>query len=459
LPQFLQFIQAVGGTGLITIDYGSGSPQEAAAELAYLEGSPTDNTQIGVGLEWSDSASAWESVNWGTVGYWASLRAASPLGTDDGLNFLRIDHPAPFTDIKYSEIGNEEYGNSEVDHHGTAGPGGVSTGLQHNPATYAAFAEWYAGMAAEILSTAHDPWIPIGIDSQDPTGDEDNNWTENVLADGLADGFVPGFISDHSYAQQPGVESDAVLLNGTVTKTNSILDWSTRYAEYESLLETTLGAQAANVQVMATEFNSVQYDPGKQSTSLINGLFVAESIGSLLDSGYAGGYLWDLRDGWTTVLGNTSEALYGWRLAGDYGMLGSATVNQPPETGAYVPYPDYFAEQLAAKIDQAGGQVVAATSNYQDFNTYAVLEPNGDLDLLVVNTNPVASLTEQINLSGFQPDGSATFWQYGEAQDTAQSESTTGSSALASWSTTSLSGASFTYSFSAYSMTVIQIAP
>ena len=26
-------------------------------------------------------------VNWGTVGYWASLRAASPLATDDGLNF------------------------------------------------------------------------------------------------------------------------------------------------------------------------------------------------------------------------------------------------------------------------------------------------------------------------------------------------------------------------------------
>ena len=152
IPQFAQFISAVGGTGMVTLDYGSGSPQEAAAELAYLDGSPSDTTSIGTGLEWNDSTGQWQSVNWGTVGYWASLRAASPLATDDGLNFMRIDHPAPFTDIKYWEVGNEEYGSWEIDHHGTAAPGGVSTGAQHDPATYAAFAEQFATLAAEITN-------------------------------------------------------------------------------------------------------------------------------------------------------------------------------------------------------------------------------------------------------------------------------------------------------------------
>ena len=52
---------------------------------------------------------------------------------------------------------------------------------------------------------------------------------------------------------------------------------------------------------MATEFNSVYTNPGKQSTSLVNGLFVANSIGSLLDSGYVGGMVWDLRNGWDTT--------------------------------------------------------------------------------------------------------------------------------------------------------------
>ena len=80
IPQFAQFITSAGGTGLVTLDYGSGSPQEAAAELAYLDGSPTDTTSIGSGIEWNDGAGEWQTVNWGTVGYWASLRGASPLG-------------------------------------------------------------------------------------------------------------------------------------------------------------------------------------------------------------------------------------------------------------------------------------------------------------------------------------------------------------------------------------------
>ncbi len=457
LSQFVQFIQTVNGAGVITVDYGSGSPQEAAAELAYLQGSPTDTTQIGVGIQWNDSTGQWQNVNWGTVGYWASLRAASPLSTNDGLNFLRVDHPAPFTDIKYWEIGNEQYGGWELDHHGTVGPGGVSTGGQHIPATYAAFAAQFAKLATEITTTAGVPSISIGIDSGDPTGLGDNFWTKNVLTDGLADGFVPNFISDHSYMQAPGGETDAFLLNDTATNPTSVLDWTTRYADYETLLQSTLGSQAANVQFMATEFNSVNTNPGKQSTSLVDGLSIAETLGSMLDSGYVGADVWDLRNGWGTSY-NNSNTLYGWREGGDYGLLGGS--NQAPSTGTYEPYPSYFAEQLASKIIQSGGQVVSVATNYQDFDAYGVLEPNGHLDLLVINTNPSASLNEQFNIAGFQPNGQATVWQYGEAQDTAQSQSSTGATALANFSATlSINGDSFTYSFPAYSMTVIDLTP
>jgi hypothetical protein len=459
IPQFAQFIANVGGTGVVTVDYGSGSPQEAAAELAYLQGSPTDTTAIGTGLEWNDTTGKWQSVNWGTVGYWASLRAASPLGTDDGLNFLRIDHAAPFSDVKYWEIGNEEYGSWEVDHHGTAGPGGVSTGAQHDPATYASFAKQFSTLAAEITSTAGLPAILVGIDSEDPTGAEDNNWTKNVLADGLSSGFVPGFISDHSYMQAPGAESDSFLLNDTVSDSGSILDWSTRYADYASLLQQTLGSQASSVSVMATEFNSVYTNPGKQSTSLVNGLFIADSIGSLLDSGYQGGFVWDLRNGWQTG-DNDSELLYGWREAGDYGQLGDPNDSDPPDTGPYVAYPGYYALQLASKFDVAGGQVVSATSSYGDLDVYSVKESNGHLELLVINTNPAASLTDQFSVTGFQPGTSAQVWQYGETQDTAQSQSMSGASALANFtSTLSVNGSSFSYSFPAYSMTVLDLTP
>ena len=82
--------------------------------------------------------------------------------------------------------------------------------------------------------------------------------------------------------------------------------------------------------------------------------------------------------------------------------------------------------QLASKFIGSGGQVVSASSNYSELDVYAVLQSSGALTLLVINTNPTASLTDQFNLTGFQPGGSAEVWQYGETQDTAQSKSSTG---------------------------------
>ena len=84
----------------------NGSPQEAAAWVAYCNASTniygtTNDVTIGVDAEGN---------NWQTAGYWAMIRAASPLAQNDGYNFLRINHPAP-VGIKYWEIGNEPYGN------------------------------------------------------------------------------------------------------------------------------------------------------------------------------------------------------------------------------------------------------------------------------------------------------------------------------------------------------------
>src|SRR5580658_4930516 len=76
------------GTALVTVNYGSnldgsggGEPAEAAAWVAYANGKPDNTLAIGKDSKGND---------WKTVGYWASLRAASPLATDDGLNALRI---------------------------------------------------------------------------------------------------------------------------------------------------------------------------------------------------------------------------------------------------------------------------------------------------------------------------------------------------------------------------------
>jgi alpha-N-arabinofuranosidase len=441
-----QFIASVHGQGIVTLDYGSGSPQEAAALLAYLNAPTTSNVNIGYGEQWSTSSNSWVQVNWQTSGYWAALRAATPITPDDGLNFLRIDHPAPFG-FTYFEVGNEEYGSWEIDYHGQGG----DTGKPHDPATYVAFAEKFASYAAQI-----DPSIAIGYDVGDPYAY--NNWAGNLLQISASQGFMPGFLSDHNYVQAPGSESDLYLLQDTFSDPGSIDDWATRGADYESLLTQDYGSDGANVQLLATEYNSVYSNPGKQTTSLVNGLSVADGLGILLNSPYDGANVWDLRNGWDTS-NNNSSSLYGWRQGGDYGLIGSPN-GSPPSSGTYVPYPTYFAEQLGSNIIQSGGTVVQASSSDPNLAAYAVLEPDGHLDLLVINKSVSGSLSGTFQLTGFTPSTSAQFWRYGEAQDTAQSKTTNGHAALAHATITlKLSGSTFTLFLPAYSMTVLDLSP
>lgn len=432
-----QFIASVNGTGIVTLDYGSGSPQEAAAFLAYLNAPVGNTTAIGSGPEWNDSTNTWQTVDWKTAGYWASLRASTPLAQDDGLNFLRIGRAAPFG-FHYFEVGNEEYGSWEIDHH-TA---------QHDPATYVAFAKSFQTLAASI-----DPTISIGVDVGAP-----DSWTSSVLQQSVAQGFNPGFLSDHNYVQAPGSESDNGLLFNTVSQAGNIDNWSVRASQYQNLLTQYLGNNGKNVELLGTEFNSVYSNPGKQTTSLVNGLFVADSLGVLLQTSYNGAEVWALRNSYETG-NNNSSSLYGWRQGGDYGLLGDPN-GTAPSSGTYVAYPTYYAEQLASKIIQTGGQVIQVSSPDSNLDVFGVKEANGHIRLLVINKSATNAITDQFQFTGFQPSANITGWQYGIAQDNAQSQSPTGASSLAALSATlPLSGSTVTDTFPAYSMSVIDLTP
>jgi hypothetical protein len=349
-------------------------------------------------------------------------------------------------------VGNEVYGSWETDHHGQGG----DTGQPHDPATYISFAKAFAGYAQQISST-----ISIGLD----VGSIGyfNNWTQNILQQSVSQGFTPGFLSDHLYMQNPGSESDSFLLFDTVSNPNgqdpnNPLDWSLRAADYRKLLKQVLGTAASKVSLLATEYNSVSYNPGKQTTSLVNGLFVADSIGSILQTEYKAALVWDLPNSWETG-NNNSSSLYGWRQRGDYGLLGDA--NGPaPSTGTYIPYPTYFAEQLLSKMVLGGKNVVLASSDDANLSAYAVQESSGHLDLLVINKNATTDLTGTFQITGFQPATQATVWQYGKAEDTAQSQTSDGHAALSNFTVTlTLSGSSFSYTFPSYWMSVIDLTP
>ncbi len=437
-PVFAAQAVAQGAQTYITVNYGSGTPEQAAAWVAYANGDPASTLVLGTDTK---------GRNWQTAGYWASIRAAAPLATDDGYNFLRVSHPAGYG-FKYWEIGNECYGSWEHDEHGS-----TFSGSPQDPYTYAQF---FALFRAKMLAV--DPVISIGavvIGGQDSYGNGGHavtnpadgsthtGWTPVVLANLNALDALPQFLTFHDYPQEPGSESDAGLL--TLASTMAAND----AAGLRQMLTDYVGfGESAGIELALTEVNSVTYNPGKQSVSLVDGLFYAEMLAGLADTEFNACTWWAFRNGDTEGT-NDGSSLYGWRGFGDYGVVASG---DRADTPLNTPYPSYYAAELLTHWAQGGDHTVAASSNYAALSIHAARRASGDLCLLVVNKSAANDLTAQIALSHFAPGAStAAVYQYGKSNDL-------GNGGLSA-ETLSGVGSSFSATFPSYSMTVIDLAP
>ena len=438
---FAALAQAAQSQAILTVNYGSGTPQMAAAWVAYSEGDPASAQTIGVDARGRD---------WHTVGFWASLRAATPLAADDGENFLRVGHPAPYG-FRDWEIGNECYGSWENDQHGATGSS--LSGSPHDAYTYAGYAAQFL-QAMKAVDSAIKVGV-VGIPGEDAWGDgqhpvpnpnEGNaphsGWTPVVLATLASLGVTPDFVVHHRYAQNPGGESDSSLLQSAGP------GWASDAADLRKMLTDYAGAAGAGVELLATEANSVSYNPGKQSVSLVNGLFYADSLGNLAQTEFNACAWWDFRN--SSAPGNNNDpSLYGWRLYGDYGLVAAGDRSDTPVN---TPYPTFYAAKLLTHWGRGGDRVVAASSDYNRLSVYAAKLSNGSLSLLVINKDPSRDLTGHIALTGFVPgSGPATVYQYGKPQDLANADLT--QTAVGS------AGAAFDAVFPSYSMTVIMLSP
>ena len=253
-------------------------------------------------------------------------------------------------------------------------------------------------------------------------------------------GVTPDFLIYHRYAQAPGAESDAGLLlsNGT---------WSTDAADLRQQLKDYLGAAAPNVELDCTENNSVYTNPGKQTTSLVNGLFLADSICAAMNTEFNAVAWWDLRNGQETT-NNNSSSLYGWRQYGDYGVVDSVDPAGPADT-----YPTWYVDRLLQHFARGGDQLVSSTSDYPLVSVCAAERTNGGLTLLIVNKSPNTAFNTNITISGGSPGSTGTLYSYGIPQDNA-AESGVGSADIATSPITGLS-TNFSYNFPAYSANVI----
>ena len=222
---------------MVTVDYGSGSPQEAAAELAYLEGSTTDTASIGSGIEWNDATGAWQTVNWGKVSDWASLRADAPRRRE-----LPEDRP-PGRLSPTSSIGRSATRNMAATHNGDIGRSitmaatdGNSSDAAHNPATYATFAAKFAALASSAWPAAnldrHRQWRSHRRQRQ-----RHGRQLDEECPGGWACRRVRARFHFRPLLHAGGRRGKrSILLNDTVSLSgnSNLLGWTTRYNDYQS---------------------------------------------------------------------------------------------------------------------------------------------------------------------------------------------------------------------------------
>jgi len=227
-----------------------------------------------------------------------------------------------YSGFRYFEVGNENYGSWETD----------NNNRRHDPVTYATrFIQYITQMKAV------NPAIKVGavaIPYEDSyanyndqavvnprTGVSHSGWTPVMLAAFKRLGQYPDFIVYHRYPEEPGSECDSVLLQAAES-------WKRDAADLRQQLTDYIGAAGAGIELVVTENNAISYNPGKQSTSLVDALYMADSIGSLLYTELKGQLWWDLRN-WADGSQNNDPLLYGWRKYGDYGVLSTSNARYP----------------------------------------------------------------------------------------------------------------------------------
>jgi len=404
---FMSVVARADSHAMITVNYGSGTPEEAAAWVRYA----------------NRGSRRYDGVV-------PSYPGASAKGHDYG--------------IRYWEVGNELYGD------GTYGATWEVNKKSHDPTTYANGVVSYAAAMKAV-----DPSIRIGAVLTAPGNWPDGQvnaaspepWNDTVLS--IACGALD-FVSLHWYAQGPTGESDAGLLaapqNGLGTPVSYTPSIPEMVTSLRSALSQHCGAHASAVQILVTETNSVSYNPGKQTTSLVNSLFLADQVMTWLENGVTNVDWWAIHN--SPFDGNVDVGLYGSYEFGDYGILsrGMTSDNGVVEPAAETPFPSYYGLQMLSHLGHgAQTQLLRATSSTPLVSIHATKQRDKSVNVLLINKDPTQAYTVTVSLEGAWTHGLARVFSYGKGDAVIRSSSKR------------VHGSSFPVRVAPYSMTTIQL--
>jgi len=257
--------------------------------------------------------------------------------------------------VKYWEVGNEIYGNWHPQYDKYGKDGGTV----------------YGKRAREFIEAMKkvDPTIKVAVVCV-----LEGEWNDKVLKEtaDIADGMII-----HHYPQHYGEENDFAILSAPQSLEGIFERVNKTAAKY---------SKGKKLGVWLTEWNSVDFNPGPQSVSLINGLFVADYLGMLAKVGAESAQYWDIHNDVTPE-------------GGDYGYLSRSYDEQ---IGGNAPRPSYYGFQMAS--DALRGQLVKSTSGEDDISTYLAVK-GGKKSLLVINKNATTNFKSTLKIPGFAGKG------------------------------------------------------
>lgn len=323
-----------------------------------------------------------------TVNYGTNIACNGPGDPAEAAAWVDYANNQQHDGVKWWTVGNEVYGSWEDDRHSPA----------HDPATYAnAVSTGYYPMMK-----AKDPSIQVGI-----VVGGGSAWDSYVLTHAKFD-----FVEDHWYAQAPGNESDAYLLDKAPAALAAQLVGVRE--------EMTAAGISTSVPIYLGELNSVYADPGKQTMSIVNGLFAGMALAEAMQQGVPRATWW-LGYGGCGV-GNQSSMLYGWQNFGGYMSFSDGLpefgCTNAPAIARGTPFPPARALQVLSQFAVAGATMhkVTTTGGHGSLRAYGARQGAG-YAILLFNLDENNTITPSVTIAHAQRNSyAATSLVYGKKQ-------------------------------------------
>jgi hypothetical protein len=381
------------GQPTIVVNYGTndkgtggGEPQEAAAWVAYANGSADDPKPLG-----TDST----GHDWKTAGFWAEMRGQAPLADDDGMNFLRIRHPKPFG-FRLWQVGDQIYNNGYYAYQEPWGWQHVGNPDLHGPAPAAlkdfaklkgnpklsplAYGEGLKSFAAAMKAV--DPSIQIGAGLIMPP--TNLSWNDDVLksACGAIDYVSLDWSESPTLPPDNKTLDEKQLLNenaGTIG--NAIKELLSGYELF--------CPKGRRPRIAFSEAAIAGWVPHVPHPA-VKALWVTDTYALLIETG-------SVSINWNDMYGDTM-------LSADHKKFAPAF---------------YGLEMLHVLVHGPGDLLVDAKSTSSLLSVHASRRRDGFVGVMLVNKDPEQAAIVKVTFKGGVPGAAGKRFEYGNAQASA----------------------------------------